>query len=782
MGKQMSLQRAAAAVLCAFCMAFSLPALSTPAAADGPAPGEPQVNAPDAHRRQAVWTFPGPAGYSISELVVDAGRAELEINQSTGARAPYGTVTAPEFLPRNLTSWDSIESDSEIPQACRISFSVSTNAGGSWFSVPQNGSLRGTNEATGMIRVRAELLTQDPDATPVLRSIWLSFTVNRAPEILSLNCTKGAFIYKRDQAVINARVVDPDGDPLSYMWSQEEGPDARLGRTDQASLAFTPSDNGPHSFRLSASDGYGATRTANIMVSVLNHPPVISIEMEGTPYKDTPVHLFAGAYSADSSLADFKWMLVSAPPFTTMVQPTKPDIVLHSFCPGECTVSLTVTDDLGTKGTQNITFEFIGRPPKAALTADINDAHAGRPLRFDASRSSDADGDRLQYRFDFGDGETTDWVYFSDIEHVFVRTGSYTVRVRVRDVDGLVSDAQYPVRIKPRNQPPLARIQLTPGNLTTPFLFVSNSEDRDGSIDWTEWDFGDGGTARGAAVSHLFTLPGNYTVRLWVRDDDTEGSSATALININRPPALVARNPPGDFALDPDQGFNLSVEAVDPDGDALSYSWSQNGEQLASETTNAHRFVPGREGSYDITVFVDDGRGGGTNYTWNLTITPRAGPGPQPVYTLLAIIIVALLAQGAYLSVVAVRSRRRRSRERAGGGVPAAGATSAAAPLSIGRPLAEKGPAAASASPPPRIVRSSREMTPPEWTPDIPPPGLPAPDIFPPTIPPPEALPPEATPPEAQPVMEEIFEPEPLAQILGPADRQRPYRRTRPPF
>jgi len=753
-----------AVLLAALCAAAALHNIAGPATADGPAPGEPQVVLLDAHRCKAIWTFPGPAGYFLDDVVVTAAGVELAVNQTTGERAAYGTLTTSDLRLENLTSYDYLEFDPDIPDGCRISFWTSTDGGGSWHAVPPNGSLQGTGRVTGMIRVRSELWTSNGSFSPVLRSILLRLTVDRPPEILSLTCTKEV-VYKREIAAINSRVIDPDGDPLSYQWSQTEGTEARLGRTDQPSLEFTPAYNGPHTFQLSVSDGLGAPQVASLTVDVLNHPPLISFEMDGTPYKRTHVHIFAGVYSADGTLMRFDWRLVRAPPFTTMVQPTVPDIVLYAFYTGECTVSLTVTDDRGTNGTANFTFDFIGHPPRAALTADRNDGHAGQIYTFDASRSSDPDGDPLQYRFDFGDGTTTDWVNFPDIDHVYDRTGLFTVRVRVRDVDGLVADAQYPVRVRPRNHPPAAALQVTPGSLTDPFSFVSVSNDQDGTIVWTEWDFGDGGTATGTVVSHLFSSPGNYTVRLWVRDDDGETTSASALININRPPALVSRNPPGDIALSPDQGFNLSVEAVDPDGDPLSYSWSVNGEPLPSETSNAHRFVPGKEDAYDITVFVDDGRGGGTNYTWNLTVLPQPAPAPQPVYTLLAIIVVALAAQGVFLMVEVRRSRARRRMEREAGNAPAA----APAPT-------ERQPASLPGTP-------MYGGPPPEPMPQ----ELPLPEAQPLELPLPELPPPEMPfldmePPEAQQVMEEIPGPEPLAEVLWPEEPLPPYRRPPPPF
>ena len=46
-----------------------------------------------------------------------------------------------------------------------------------------------------------------------------------------------------------------------------------------------------------------------------------------------------------------------------------------------------------------------------------------------------------------------------------------------------------------------------------------NSEDPDGNILVYEWDFGDGTSAIGRDVSHLYEKSGTYVARLKIRDD-----------------------------------------------------------------------------------------------------------------------------------------------------------------------------------------------------------------------------------------------------------------------
>ncbi len=76
--------------------------------------------------------------------------------------------------------------------------------------------------------------------------------------------------------------------------------------------------------------------------------------------------------------------------------------------------------------------------PKPALSATPTSLPANQPVTFDASGSSD-DEAVVAYRFDFGDGQATEWRSGPRIEHAYENEGVYEATVHVRDTKGLES-------------------------------------------------------------------------------------------------------------------------------------------------------------------------------------------------------------------------------------------------------------------------------------------------------------------------------------------------------
>jgi outer membrane protein OmpA-like peptidoglycan-associated protein len=67
-------------------------------------------------------------------------------------------------------------------------------------------------------------------------------------------------------------------------------------------------------------------------------------------------------------------------------------------------------------------------------------------LTFDASASSDPDGDPLKYMWDFGDGTTSDFT-FPIATHRYAERGLYTVKLMVEDDKGSTAEAMQQVNI-----------------------------------------------------------------------------------------------------------------------------------------------------------------------------------------------------------------------------------------------------------------------------------------------------------------------------------------------
>jgi PKD repeat protein len=93
--------------------------------------------------------------------------------------------------------------------------------------------------------------------------------------------------------------------------------------------------------------------------------------------------------------------------------------------------------------------------------------------------------------------------------------------------------------------------------------FTSTSSD-DGSIVSEQWDFDDGGLDSGGAVQHEYPVPGVYTVRLTVTDN--ENLEATHAENVT----VGNRNPTAGFHYSPaeplvGQTVALTSDATDPE-------------------------------------------------------------------------------------------------------------------------------------------------------------------------------------------------------------------------
>lgn len=88
-------------------------------------------------------------------------------------------------------------------------------------------------------------------------------------------------------------------------------------------------------------------------------------------------------------------------------------------------------------------------PTNQSPIAVIEGPEEGRSnelLTFDASASSDPDGDPLKYRWDFGDGTTSDFT-FPIATHRYTDRGLYTVQLMVEDDKGATAAAMQQVNI-----------------------------------------------------------------------------------------------------------------------------------------------------------------------------------------------------------------------------------------------------------------------------------------------------------------------------------------------
>ena len=120
-------------------------------------------------------------------------------------------------------------------------------------------------------------------------------------------------------------------------------------------------------------------------------------------------------------------------------------------------------------------------------------------------------------------------------------------------------------------------------------------------------------------------------VNLTATVTNSAGSDSDDLViswGCNRPPTIDDIYLSGDLYIE--STYPISAIAADPDGDILTYSWSTSGGSIGSPGTNPTNWLtPSYGGYYDVTVTVDDGRGGTDSRTETFEVIEPNNP-PEP--------------------------------------------------------------------------------------------------------------------------------------------------------
>ncbi|MBU5636528.1 HYR domain-containing protein [Geomonas sp. Red69] len=147
---------------------------------------------------------------------------------------------------------------------------------------------------------------------------------NQAP-IAAISVTPSA-VYEGSQVTLDGSgSSDPDGNPLSYSWSQLSGPAVTLTTAGAGATFSAPSDvpfpNGTSlSFRLTVSDG-SLTGSSDQIVNVLwvNDPPKAGLSCPDSVNEGAQVTLDgSGSTDSDDGIAGYNWSQVLGTPNATL--------------------------------------------------------------------------------------------------------------------------------------------------------------------------------------------------------------------------------------------------------------------------------------------------------------------------------------------------------------------------------------------------------------------------------------------------------------------------------
>jgi hypothetical protein len=121
-----------------------------------------------------------------------------------------------------------------------------------------------------------------------------------------------------------------------------------------------------------------------------------------------------------------------------------------------------------------------------------------------------------------------------------------------------------------------------------------------------------------------FDSAGNHTIKVAVKNglSTVEQVWTLKVLDVNRPPSLVEFSPSADPSIDENQTQVFRVNATDPDRDALSYKWMQDGKVRTEATTSSFLFTTDftSAGDHTVKVVVSDPGGLWVGRNWTVHV------------------------------------------------------------------------------------------------------------------------------------------------------------------
>jgi gliding motility-associated-like protein len=200
------------------------------------------------------------------------------------------------------------------------------------------------------------------------------------------------------------------------------------------------------------------------------------------------------------------------------------------------------------------------------------------------------------YYWDFGDGTFLSTNSTAPFTHTYTRAGMYTVKMWVDKNSNCGDSAIALVYAYPVFKPAFTAAGFC-SNKDTKFNSGPTRSDA-GGIAYYKWDFGNGDTSNLANPNYLYTTPGNYNVKLYMRNDKGCEQTVTNPITIYDKPPF---NATSDTLLCAKDSLHMWANSTLPG----KFNWTPDNYFILNPNTPDPIVFPPRTSTYKVT-FVDD--------------------------------------------------------------------------------------------------------------------------------------------------------------------------------
>ena len=424
-----------------------------------------------------------------------------------------------------------------------------------------------------------------------------------------------------NQLTLEGAGSDADGIISSYQWTQQSGPGtATLNGDHQATVEVGDMIEGYYSFRLMVTDDKGATAYDEVSVIVEPDSSVQS-DPNQTPIADAgpnqilslptnQLTLNGSASDSDGVISSYQWTQLTGPGNATLNGDDQASIEISNLVEGFYTFRLTVTDNEGAIGYDevSITVEPI---PNQAPNADAGPNQAITLPTNQLSISgvaSDSDGHIGSYQWEQESGPNSANLRNDNLATMEISgliEGSYSFRLTVTDDKGATDHDVVSVLVRPAPQQAPNANAGPNQTLTLPIDKITlhgSGHDTDGTIDFYQWAQQSGPNTAiitnndKASVRVSGLIEGTYSFGLTVTDNSGLSDVDEVTIEVKNAPLTVTAIITDVTCGSSNGAINLELSGGKG---PFSFSWSNGDDQ--QDITDI------QPGDYEITITDQNG-------------------------------------------------------------------------------------------------------------------------------------------------------------------------------
>lgn len=491
----------------------------------------------------------------------------------------------------------------------------------------------------GYVTARPEIEVTQDEATQV--DVTLQ-QINEPPAIDDLSVDPET-LEPAGTSTITVTASDPNPDELSYSFEATNGFSFTSTDGNTGELTAPDSFGTTGSVTIVVSDEDGATARERVTVStVTNTAPNINgiTAAPSTLQPGGTATVIVSAADAESDQLSYQW---SSPMGWTIDDPMAAEITVTApdMYDASAILEVTVSDDRGFEATASISLSTVlnNGPVISSVTASPQSVARGGELTLNVS-AGDPNGDPLTYQWSAPQNWTLDDPSIAQPTLTAPEQPgeTATIDVTVTDSQGVDASGSIVVSTLPNSAPVISSLLPENSNLSrggTTDVSIS-AADPDGDMLTYSWTVGNAAwsyTGSGDTISLTAPDTASSSTMVTATVTDSVGASTSSTVIVQTVPnqrPIVSSIYPKNNPIPRGGSTDVVVNASDPNGDSLSYSWSTNDPAnwsiSGSGDTVSLSGPDSASASTLVTVTVSDDLGASTSSTTQVSTVDNQAP------------------------------------------------------------------------------------------------------------------------------------------------------------